>query len=115
MNVKRHKIINFTLLLTSMGLFSLPCVAQTEPLDSERDDAQTECIDPKSDEIKDLTSIQETMENAYMQNTDLDATRAGLRATDETVSQAIGEWRPSLSVRGSEQLGQTYPIGARSA
>ncbi len=56
-------------------------------------------------------TLQETLERAYMQNTDLDATRAQLRATDEEVSQAIGQWRPSLSVQGVQRQQQQYPIG----
>src|ERR1700722_1466434 len=59
-------------------------------------------------------SLQETLEMAYMQNADLDAARAGLRATDETVSQANADWRPSLSVVGTQAYTQTYPIGAGS-
>ncbi len=56
-------------------------------------------------------TIQETLERAYMQNTDLDAARAGLRATDETVSQANADWRPSLSVTGRQDLSRAVPIG----
>ena len=56
-------------------------------------------------------AIQETLEKAYMQNTDLDAARAGLRATDENVSQAIADWRPSATVTGNQTWSQTNPIG----
>ncbi len=54
-----------------------------------------------------VTSLQETMARAYMQNADLDAARAGLRSTDETVSQANADWRPSLSVQGNQTLART--------
>lgn len=57
-------------------------------------------------------SLQETLEHAYMQNADLDAARAGLRATDETLSQANAQWRPSLSVTGEQRQTLFYPIGA---
>lgn len=70
---------------------------------------------PSSDEVdapQETISLQETLEQTYMQNTDLDAARAGLRATDETVSQANADWRPSLSVSGNQQQKQSYPIGS---
>ncbi|MBS0271346.1 MAG: TolC family outer membrane protein [Proteobacteria bacterium] len=72
---------------------------------------------PSSDEVdapNKTVSLQETLEQTYMQNTDLDAARAGLRATDETVSQANAEWRPSLSVSGTQQQTQSYPIGSET-
>ena len=47
-------------------------------------------------------SIQQTLEEAYMQNADLDAARAGLRANVEQLSQANADWRPSLSVVGRQ-------------
>ncbi len=59
-------------------------------------------------------SLQETLERTYMQNTDLDAERANLRAVDEEVPQAVGQWRPSLSVQGQQNQTQNYPIGAVS-
>ncbi len=52
-------------------------------------------------------TLQETLERAYMQNAALDAARATLRATDETVSQANAAWRPSLSVTGNQTWNQT--------
>jgi outer membrane protein len=55
-------------------------------------------------------TLQETLERTYMQNATLDAARAGLRATDETVSQANADWRPSLSVEGTQSYQQTNPI-----
>lgn len=56
-------------------------------------------------------TLQETLERTYMQNATLDAARAGLRATDETVSQANADWRPSLSVQGVQSFQHVYPIG----
>ncbi|OFW93096.1 MAG: hypothetical protein A2W46_03270 [Alphaproteobacteria bacterium RIFCSPHIGHO2_12_42_13] len=120
MNLKHHKIIQFTALLMFLGASTHTCFAETNacgPSEDEslNDEAIQDIIAEETDSCDapdvDAISIQETMENAYMQNTALDAARAGLRATDETVSQAIGDWRPSLSVRGSEELGQTYLIG----
>jgi len=61
---------------------------------------------------EDRVPLEQTLEQAYMQNTDLDAARAGLRATDEGVSQAIGQWRPSISVTGTQSYAQRYPIGS---
>ncbi len=61
-------------------------------------------------EAQESVSLQETLEKAYMQNADLDATRAELRSTDEEVSQANAAWRPSLSVQGVQSQSQTYPI-----
>lgn len=65
----------------------------------------------QSMESQSPVSLQETLERAYMQNADLDAARAELRVTDETVSQANADWRPSLSVDGIQSQTQTYPIG----
>jgi outer membrane protein len=66
----------------------------------------------KEGSTEDRVTLQETLEQAYMQNTDLDAARAHLRATDEDVSQAIGQWRPSVSVEGQQNQRQNYPIGS---
>ncbi len=93
------KILKFALALTSTTLFTLPCFAATETNDIQAEDLAA------------LASIQETMEMAYMQNADLDAARAGLRAQDEDVSQANADWRPSVSVQGTQQIAQKYPIG----
>lgn len=69
---------------------------------------QTQWIEAGEEPI----SIQETLERTYMQNTDLDTSRAGLRATDEEVPIAVGQWRPSLSVSGTQSQTQSYPIGS---
>ena len=99
MSMPHYKILKFALALASTTLFTLPCFAATETNDIKVEDLAT------------LASIQETMEMAYMQNAELDAARAGLRAQDEDVSQANAQWRPSLSVRGTQDLAQQYPIG----
>ena len=94
-----YKILKFALALASTTLFTLPCFAATETSDVQVEDLAA------------LASIQETMENAYMQNAELDAARAGLRAQDEDVSQANADWRPSVSVQGTQDVRQRYPIG----
>lgn len=57
-------------------------------------------------------TLRETLERTYMQNATLDAARAGLRAQDETVSQANADWRPSIGVEGFQKFSQVNPIGA---
>lgn len=54
-------------------------------------------------------SLKETLERSYMGNADLDAARAGLRATDEDVATAYSDWRPSLSAEGGQNYVLTYP------
>jgi outer membrane protein len=46
-------------------------------------------------------SLEEALASAYGGNPTLLAKRAGLRATDEGVPQAISQWRPSLTASGS--------------
>lgn len=99
MSMPHYKILKFAFALASTALFTLPCFAATETSDVQAEDLAT------------LASIQETMEKAYMQNAELDAARAGLRAKDEDVSQANAEWRPSMSVQGIQEVRQKYPIG----
>ena len=43
------------------------------------------------------------MEKAYVTNPTLNAARAGQRATDEQVPQALSGWRPTITVQGSVQ------------
>jgi TolC family type I secretion outer membrane protein len=43
-------------------------------------------------------SLEEALVSAYLTNTDLEAQRAALRATDELVPQALSDWRPTLSI-----------------
>lgn len=72
----------------------------------------TPCSPEQLQEKAGNVTLQETLEKTYMQNATLDAARAGLRAQDEDVSQANAQWRPSLSVTGTQQLTQNYPIGS---
>ena len=46
-------------------------------------------------------SLNVAMEKAYATNPTLNAGRAGQRATDEEVPQALSGWRPSVSVSGN--------------
>ncbi|MFN8759151.1 MAG: TolC family outer membrane protein [Tagaea sp.] len=46
-------------------------------------------------------SIEEALANAYRTNPELLAQRAALRATDETVPQALSQWRPSITLSGN--------------
>jgi outer membrane protein len=53
------------------------------------------------------------MEKAYVTNPTLNAARAGQRATDELVPQALSGWRPTVSVEGevvSESVVANEPI-----
>jgi outer membrane protein len=43
------------------------------------------------------------MEKAYVTNPSLNAARAGQRATDELVPQALSGWRPTVTVQGAAQ------------
>lgn len=45
-------------------------------------------------------SIEEALANAYRSNPQLLAERARLRATDETVAQALSNWRPNVTFSG---------------
>jgi TolC family type I secretion outer membrane protein len=44
--------------------------------------------------------IQDALSDAYRSNPQLAAQRAALRATDETVPQALANWRPTVTVTG---------------
>ena len=46
-------------------------------------------------------SLNEALVQAYINNPDLRAERAGLRATDEAVPQALSGWRPTVTLSGS--------------
>lgn len=97
--MQRTQIFRFLTLLVSSAVWCVPSFGQA-PL-----------CPPKSQETQSVISLQETLERTYMQNADLDAARAQLRATDETVSQANADWRPSLSVQGTQTQNMVYPIG----
>ena len=51
-------------------------------------------------------SLTVAMEKAYSTNPTLNAGRAGQRAIDEQVPQALSGWRPSVTVRG--EVSRTY-------
>ncbi len=46
-------------------------------------------------------SIEDALAKAYLNNPTLLSTRAGLRSTDESVPQALANWRPSVEVTSS--------------
>ena len=45
-------------------------------------------------------TLQDALVAAYLTNSELEAQRAALRATDELVPQALSAWRPRLAVEG---------------
>ena len=49
-------------------------------------------------------TLEEALANAYLTNPGLQATRAELRATDETVNQALSGWRPNVEFSTSAGL-----------
>jgi outer membrane protein len=51
-------------------------------------------------------TLEQAWTIAYRNNPSLEAQRAALRATDEQVSQALSNWRPSADATGS--VGKTY-------
>src|SRR5580700_8914129 len=51
-------------------------------------------------------TLEQAWTLAYQNNPSLQAQRASLRATDEQVSQALSNWRPSADATGS--VGKTY-------
>ncbi|MEQ8664218.1 MAG: TolC family outer membrane protein [Rhodospirillales bacterium] len=51
-------------------------------------------------------TLEETLIAAYLTNPDLAAQRSNLRATDEGVSQAISNWRPTVEMNSS--IGREY-------
>lgn len=46
-------------------------------------------------------TIEDALAKAYLNNPTLLSTRAGLRSTDESVPQALANWRPSVEITGS--------------
>ncbi|MBF0267243.1 MAG: TolC family outer membrane protein [Alphaproteobacteria bacterium] len=65
-------------------------------------------------------SFEEALAQAYATNPTLQAKRAKLRATDETVTQALGNWRPTVTLKGDygrmrqESNGATPPDQVRN-
>lgn len=52
----------------------------------------------------DAQSLRDALAQTYETNPDLAAERAGLRATDESVPQALSNWRPSVEIDSSYGL-----------
>ena len=48
-------------------------------------------------------TLNEALVTAYLNNPDLDAGRASLRATDELVPQALAGWRPTIFINGTAE------------
>ena len=60
-------------------------------------------------------TLFKAMEKAYVTNPSLNAARAGQRATDELVPQALSGWRPTITVQGdveSESVVANTPLSA---
>ena len=53
-------------------------------------------------------SLHDALLNAYRTNPTLNAARAGQRATDENVPQALSGWRPTVSATGTAGQNGTY-------
>jgi outer membrane protein len=49
-------------------------------------------------------TLQDALTSAYNTNPQLQAERATLRATDENVPQALANWRPTVSITGSQGI-----------
>jgi outer membrane protein len=60
-------------------------------------------------------TLQDALAAAYQNNPQLEAARAGLRATDEDVSQANAQWRPSINATGSYGVSQGSISGISGA
>jgi len=59
-------------------------------------------------------NLFEALASAYQSNPALQAERAGLRATDEQVPQALSGWRPSLTATGSYGSVETDSVSSIS-
>ena len=53
-------------------------------------------------------TISEALAAAYLNNPTLEAERAGLRATDEQVPQALSNWRPEVDLEGDVTRSDTF-------
>ena len=95
-----YKVLSFATLLLATSSLSLNGETASKPSYS----------DPKATPV---TSIEDALARTYMQNTDLDAQRAQLRQTDETVNQALDQWRPSVSVQGQQSKQWNFPTQSR--
>lgn len=52
-------------------------------------------------ETAEAQSLRDALAQTYVSNPDLAAERAGLRATDESVPQALSNWRPEVEINSS--------------
>jgi len=59
-------------------------------------------------------TLKEALGMAYQNNPTLQSSRAGLRATDETVPQARAGWRPNLEILGRGGYTYQYPDSGSS-
>lgn len=59
-------------------------------------------------------TILDALSKAYQNNPSIKADRARLRATDEGVSQAISNWRPTVSVNGDAGINRTNSTASRA-
>lgn len=57
-------------------------------------------------------NLTDALTTAYINNPTLEAARAGQRATDETVNQALSGWRPSIEGTGSWAKQENVRAGA---
>ncbi len=103
--MKQTKILKFFTVLISTSFLCAPTFGDAPTCKKE---AHEKPCDPCKKEDQTPVTLQETLERTYMQNATLDAARAGLRATDENVSIANADWRPSLSVQGTQSFAQNY-------
>src|SRR5882724_7459403 len=53
-------------------------------------------------------TLTDALLEAYRQNPTLNAARAGQRAVDEDVPQALSGWRPTVTAQGSVSAMETY-------
>lgn len=61
----------------------------------------------------DAQTIEEAFSSAYLTNTGLQAARAKLRAKDETVNQAISNWRPNVEFSASAGFNRVESASGR--
>lgn len=103
--------MNLPTLILLSSVFTCSC-AFGAPLCPKKVPESSPPCSKKRQEKAAPVSLQETLELTYMQNAELDAARAGLRVTDENVSIANADWRPSLSVTGRQDNNTHQPHSA---
>lgn len=97
-------ILAASTLLPTSAFGQAICLSPKTPKDIAP--ATKEVVDPKQPPLP----LEKTLELTYMQNAELDAARAGLRSTVEILSQATGDWRPSLSIAASQANEMHYAL-----